>query len=200
MISGMPDNDYVPRLVRGAWRPVYRALRDGQEPQLVGRLLERASAAYLREHSCPGVDGLARDLRDCARANDGARFDETVARFYDQAGRTPLARVYADQAEVMFAVQRLEVAAMTDSDTLGALGRAALERVADSQMFDRALSDLTSTEVDFTAQQRYRDRCQQSADYECLVARQVAHPEGTGIRAPAHRRRLTSDMLDEEVS
>jgi hypothetical protein len=200
ILIGVPDNDFIPRGVRGAWRKPYRAIIDGEDPAVIGSLLTQAVAGFLRENPCSGTATLALELHESAAADDGQRLRRAIEAFYDQAGRSPMARRYAEEAEVLFSVERLSVAATTDDQVVTMLGRQVMERLADAFLFSRSRDLLMERRFETLSDEREFERsCQQAAEYEVLAARQAQHPDGVGLRAPSRRRRTIAEILDQEV-
>jgi hypothetical protein len=199
----MPDNDIVPRAVRGVWRRAAKAAIGGLSASEVGDELRLALAKAVRDDAPPSAGPLVVALQESVAFRESERWERAVADWVDRCGRTDLAFAIVRQGEMLREVRRDEIGAMSDAQLETALVGDGLRRWVDMRVFgpERMLSLLVDQRLASPAEaRRYQQACLDHASIDEIGA-QLVRGEGDGVRAPRTKdaRPPMADMLNEEV-
>jgi hypothetical protein len=199
----MPDNDHVPRCVRGVWRRAARAGLRGLAATEVGDELRLALAAAARAAAPDPAGQLARALRDGAVWNEPEIWSRASSTYLENAGRSDMAYALVREGDAMCELRGGELAGLSEHDVAVELVSGGLRRLADAGLWahEEMLRGLVSTNHKTPDQaRRYQQSCLDHAQIEQLAEQIVSKP-GTQIRAPRSRlaRPTTEQILDEEI-
>lgn len=193
----MPDQDVIPRSVRGTWRQPYRALAGGYSAEEVGRAVTKALVASVRKDGgMPWVPVLAAGIEQSLAT--GSREPWRAARrqaLRGSAGGAGL-RLALEQAEGLLADE-------TDShaiDAETALVMNTLERVVEARVLAPARSELVERLGGYEAEQAYEHSVLHHVPIQQIADSVIRHPDGNGLRAPRQgRRKSTAELLHQPL-
>jgi hypothetical protein len=198
----MPDNDIVPRVVRGKFRKVARlAIGDHPAPD-VGEVLKTAVAADLRASGLPPAGALVGALRECAVFGDRDVWEAEARRFRDTSGKSNVALEVVAEGERLLETRRDALRAMGLGETMEALLGGGIRRAAFAATFGAEsvtrtmLAESNRSVAEIRSYQRaIVDHAQTDA-----MARALADGPSNRVRAPrAKVRATTAEMLDEDL-
>jgi hypothetical protein len=196
----VPDDDKLPRSLSGRWRRVLKALQAGEPQDDIAYHVARATAESLRRmHGVPELPNLGVRLyqvvtggADCPDAKPGSPASPSHV-------PTKLARRAVD---VLSIVMKDRLALISPDSASQALARRVVADVAHAFGLDRMAPLLLASGYDNGELRRQYENLAHSNPLGELARRLLAHPDGTGLRAPGRPRPklATSDLMDVDVA
>lgn len=193
----MPDDDKLPRSLSARWRRVLKAFRAGESQEAIEHYVAKATAETLRRtHGVPELPVLAGQMY--LAAAPGYAADGSCRRARSAHIPTRLARQAVD---ALSAVMK-ERLALTSPETAAQL---LADRVVADVMYafglDRMAPVLMGDGFDPVELRRRFEGIAQSNPLRELAKRLLAHPDGSGLRAPGQRRPklATADLMDVDI-
>lgn len=192
---GVPDQDVIPRGVRGSWRTPFRALAEQRSADEVSRLLTPAIVETVRrEGGMPWVATLAGGLQRSIQDGDRGAWEAAQGQALSAAPASPSLRLAVEAGEGMFANPGLP----GDSETT--LVERTLQRMTQARLFAPARGELVSRMGDHSAEQAYEEAVLRVVPLHEIAERVRRHPDGQGLRAPSSgSRRSIAELLDEPI-
>jgi hypothetical protein len=193
----MPDDDKLPRSLSARWRRVLKAFQAGESQEAIEHHVAKATAETLRRtHGIPELPALSAQMYLAATTGYGA--DANSRRALSTHIPTRLARQAVD---ALSAVMK-ERLVLTSPDTAALLlARRVVAEVAYAFGLDRMAPVLMDDGFD-PADLRHRfEGIAKSNPLGELAKRLLAHPDGSGLRAPGQRRLklATADLMDVDI-
>src|SRR6266566_8560062 len=193
----MPDDDRLPRSLSARWRRVLKAFQAGESHEAIEHHVAKAAAETLRRtHGVPELPALGAQMY--LDATTGYGDDGGSRRALPAHIPTRLARQAVD---ALSAVMKDRLA-LTSPDTAALLlAHRVVAEVAYSFGLDRMAPVLMGNGFD-PVQLRHRfEGIAQSNPLGELAKRLLAHPDGSGLRAPGQRRLklATADLMDVNI-
>ncbi len=196
----MPDDDRLPRSLSARWRRVLKAFQAGEPQDAIEHHVAKATAETLRRaHGLPELPALgAQVYLAAATRHDGHGDDGGSRRALPAHIPTRLARQAVD---ALSAVMKDRLA-LTSPDTAALLlARRVVAEVAYAFGLDRMAPVLLGDGFDpVQLRHRFEGIAQCNPPGE-LAKRLLAHPDGSGLRAPGQRRLklTTADLMDVNI-
>lgn len=193
----MPDQDVIPRSVRGPWRQPFRALAGGRAVEDVAHTVTTAVVASIRaEGGMPWAHGLSTGLERSLAS--GSRLDWELARseaLAQSGGRAGL-RLALEQGEVILADPAGRMA--TDAETALVMGT--VERTVQARVLAPARAEMVNRLGDYASEQRYERAVLDQVPVRQIAEGVIRHPDGKGLRAPSRRGKgSTAELLDKPL-
>ena len=192
----MPDDDKLPRSMSARWQRVLKAFRAGESQEAIEHHVAKAAAEILRRtHGVPELPVLGAQMYLDAATGYGA--DGSSRRAMPAHIPTRLARHAVD---ALSAVMK-ERLALTSPDTAALLlARRVVAEVVYAFGLDRMAPVLMGDGFDPVELRHRFEGIAQSNPLGELAKRLLAHPDGTGLRAPGRRLKLaTADLMDVDI-
>ena len=193
----MPDDDKLPRALGAGWQRVLKAFRAGESQEAIEHHVAKAAAETLRRnHGVPELPALGAQMYLDAATGYGA--DGSSRRAMPAHIPTRLARQAVD---ALSAVMK-ERLALTSPDTAALLlARRVVAEVTYAFGLDRMAPVLMGDGFDPVELHHRFESIAQSNPLGELAKRLLAHPDGTGLRAPGRRRLklATADLMDVDI-
>jgi hypothetical protein len=193
----MPDDDKVLRSLSARWQRVLKAFRAGESQEAIEHHVAKAAAETLRRtHGVPELPALGAQMYLDAATGHGA--DGSSRRAMPAHIPTRLARQAVD---ALSAVMK-ERLALTSPDTAALLlARRVVAEVVYAFGLDRMAPVLMGDGFDPAELHHRFESIAQSNPLGELAKRLLAHPDGTGLRAPGRRRLklATADLMDVDI-
>ena len=193
----MPDDDRLPRSLSARWRRVLKAFQAGEPQEAIEHHVAKATAETLRRaHGVPELPALGAQAYLAAVADhdsDGGSRREPSAHI-----PTRLAR----QAVDALSAAMKDRLALTSPDTAALLlARRVVAEVAYSFGLDRMAPVLMGDGLDPVELRHRFEGIAQSNPLSELAKRLLAHPDGSGLRAPGRRqvKLATADLMDVDI-
>jgi hypothetical protein len=195
----MPDDDKLPRSLSARWWRVLKALKAG-EPEAIEHHVAKAAAETLRRtHGVPELSALSEQIYLAAASGDDGQCDDSGSRRALPA-HIP-SRLARQAVDALLAVMKDRLA-LTSPDTAALLlARRVVADVVYAFGLDRMAPVLVGDGFDPVELRRRFEGIAQSNPLGELAKRLLAHPDGSGLRAPGRRRlRLaTADLMDVDI-
>jgi hypothetical protein len=193
----MPDDDKLPRSLSARWRRVLKAFQAGESQEAIEHYVAKATAETLRRtHGVPELPALAGQMYQAAAPGGAA--ESSSRRALPAHIPTRLARQAVD---ALSAVMK-ERLALTSPETAAQLlaGRVVAD-VAYAFGLDRMAPVLMGNGFDPGELRRRFEGIAQSNPLRELAKRLLAHPDGSGLRAPGQPRPklATADLMDIDI-
>jgi hypothetical protein len=196
----VPDDDKMPRSLSGRWRRVLKALQAGEPLDDIAYHVARATADSLRRmHGVPELPNLGARLYHEVTGGADGQSAETGSSASPSHIPTKLARRAAD---VLSIVMKDRLALISPDSASQALARRVVADVAYAFGLDRMAPVLLANGYDDRELRRQYENLAHSNPLGELARRLLAHPDGTGLRAPGRPRPklATSDLMDVDVT
>jgi hypothetical protein len=196
----MPDDDRLPRSLSARWWRALKAFQAGEPPEAIEHHVAKATAETLRRtHGVPELPALSVQMY-LAVASGYPSHDDDGSSSQPLPIHTPtrLARQAVDVLSVMMK-DRL---ALTSPETAALLlARRVVAEVAYAFGLDRMAPVLMGDGFDPVELRHRFDGIVQSNPLGELAKRLLAHPDGSGLRAPGQRRPkfATADLMDVNI-
>jgi hypothetical protein len=196
----MPDDDRLPQSLSARWRRVLKAFQAGEPQEAIEHHVAKATAETLRRtHGVPELPALGAQMYLAAAADhDGHGDDGSSSRALPTHIPTRLARHAVD---ALSAVMKDRLA-LTSPDTAALLlARRVVAEVAYAFGPDRMAPVLMGDGFDPVELRHRFGGIAQSNPLGELAKRLLAHPDGSGLRAPGQRRvkLATADLMDVDI-
>jgi hypothetical protein len=193
----MPDDDRLPRSLSARWRRVLKAFQAGEPQEAIEHHVAKATAETLRRaHGVPELPALGAQAYLAAAADHGG--DGGSRR--DPSAHIPT-RLARQAVDALSAVMKDRLA-LTSPDTAALLlARRVVAEVAYAFGLDRMAPVLMGDGFDPVELHRRFEGIAQSNPLGEPAKRLLAHPDGSGLRAPGQQRvRLaTADLMDVNI-
>jgi hypothetical protein len=193
----MPDDDKLPRSLSARWQRVLKAFRAGESQEAIEHHVAKAAAETLRRtHGVPELPALGTQM--CLDAGTGYGADGSSRRAMPAHIPTRLARHAVD---ALSAVMKDRLA-LTSPDTAALLlARRVVAEVVYAFGLDRMAPVLMGDGFDPVELRHRFEIIAQSNPLGELAKRLLAHPDGTGLRAPGRRRLklATADLMNVDI-
>lgn len=196
----MPDDDKLPRSLSARWQRVLKAFQAGESQEAIEHHVAKATAETLRRtHGVPELPALSAQM--CLAAATG--YDGYGA--YGNNRRALPAHIptrLARQAVDALSGVMKERLALTSPDTAALLlARRVVAEVAYAFGLDRMAPVLMGDGFDPVELRHRFEGIVQSNPLGELAKRLLAHPDGSGLRAPGRRRLklATADLMDVDI-
>lgn len=193
----MPDDDKLTRSLSARWRRVLKALQAGESQEAIEHHVAKAAAETLRRtHGVPELPALSAQMYLDAATGYGA--DGSSRRALSAHIPTRLARQAVDA--LSSAMQ--ERLALTSPDTAALLlARRVVADVVYAFGLDRMAPVLMGDGFDPVELHHRFEGIAQSNPLGELAKRLLAHPDGTGLRAPGRRqlKLATADLMNVDI-
>lgn len=193
----MPDDDRLPRSLSARWRRVLKAFQAGEPQEAIEHHVAKATAETLRRaHGVPELPTLGAQAYLAAVADHGG--DGGSRREPSAHIPTRLAR----QAVDALSAAMKDRLALTSPDIAALLlARRVVAEVAYSFGLDRMAPVLMGDGFDPVELRHRFEGIAQSNPLGELAKRLLAHPDGSGLRAPGRRRvkLATADLMDVDI-
>jgi hypothetical protein len=193
----MPDDDKLPRSLGAGWQRVLKAFRAGESQEAIEHHVAKAAAETLRRtHGIPELPALGAQMYLNAATGYGA--DGSSRRATPPHIPTRQAR----QAVGALSAVMKERLALSSPDTAALLlARRVVAEVVYAFGLDRMAPVLMGDGFDPAELRRRFESITQSNPLGELAKRLLAHPDGTGLRAPGRRRLklATADLMDVDI-
>lgn len=193
----MPDDDKLPRSLSARWQRVLKAFRAGESQEAIEHHVAKAAAETLRRtHGVPELPALGAQMYLDAATGYGT--DGSSRRAMPAHIPTRLARQAVD---ALSAVMK-ERLALTSPDTAALLlARRVVAEVVYAFGLDRMAPVLMGDGFDPVELRHRFEIIAQSNPLGELAKRLLAHPDGTGLRAPGRRRLklATADLMNVDI-
>ena len=193
----MPDDDKLPRSLSARWRRVLKAFQAGEAQEAIEHHVAKATAATLRRaHGVPELPALGAQMYLAAGPGYGA--DDSSHRALPTHIPTRLARQAAD---ALSAVMKERLVLTSPETAAQLLARRVVAEVAYAFGLDRMAPVLMGDGFDPVELRRRFEGIAQSNPLGELAKRLLAHPDGSGLRAPGRRRPklATADLMDVDI-
>lgn len=156
-----------------------------------------AVPAVLRAiNGCPGIDDVARALRDAALYGDEAKWQAAQKTFLDTNGRHTLSLVICRVANGLLGADSDALGSMTDRRVAQDLARVGLEEFVIHEVFSRGRHILVNAFATAPEERAVEREVLGLAGLDETAERLLLHPDGQGLRAPASKlTRLATDQL-----
>ena len=193
----MPDQDVIPRSVRGGWRQPYRAMAGGYSAEEVGRSLTKALVASIRKEGGMPWAKVLGDGIEQSRATGSREPWEAARRLaLRRSGGAASLRLALEEAEGLLAGAPARHA--TTAET--ALVITTLEREVEARVLAPARSELVERLGGYEAEQDYEHSVLGHVPIEQIADSVIRHREGKGLRAPRQgRTKSTAELLEEPL-
>ncbi len=196
----MPDDDRLPRSLSARWRRVLKAFQAGEPQEAIEHHVAKATAETLRHtHGVPDLPAIGAQMYLAAATGYDGHGDDGSSR---RALPTHVPSRLARQAVDALSVVMKDRLALTSPDTAALLlARRVVAEVAYAFGLDRMAPVLMGDGFDPVELHRRFEGIAQSNPLGELAKRLLAHPDGSGLRAPGQRRvRLaTADLMDVNI-
>ena len=193
----MPDDDKLPRFLSTRWRRVLKAFQAGESQEAIEHHVAKATADTLRRtHGVPELPALGAQMYLAAAPGYGA--DNSSRRTLPTHIPTRLARQAAD---ALSAVMKERLVLTSPETAAQLLARRVVAEVAFAFGLDRMAPVLMGDGLDPVEFRRRFEGIAQSNPLGELAKRLLAHPDGSGLRAPGRRRPklATADLMDVDI-
>ena len=186
----MPDDNKLPRSLSARWRRVLKAFQAGESQEAIEHHVAKATAETLRRtHGVPELPALGVQMYLAAATSYGA--DGSSRRTLPTYIPTRLARQAVD---ALSAVMK-ERLALTSPDTAALLlARRVVAGVAYAFGLDRMAPVLMGDGFDPVELRHRFEGIAQSNPLGELAEWLLAHPDGSGLRAPGRRRQSSPPL------
>jgi hypothetical protein len=193
----MPDDDKLPRSLSGRWRRVLKAFQAGESQEAIEHHVAKATAETLRRaHGIPELPALGAQMYLAAAPGYGA--DSSSRRVLPIHVPTRLARQAVD---ALSAVMKERLVLTSPETAAQLLARRVVADVAYAFGLDRMAPVLMGDGFDPVELRRRFEGIAQSNPLGELAKRLLAHPDGSGLRAPGQRRPklATAELMDVDI-
>lgn len=193
----MPDDDRLPRSLSARWRRVLKAFQAGEPQEAIEHHVAKATAETLRRaHGVPELPTLGAQAYLAAVADyggDGGSRREPSAQIPTRLARQAVGALSAAMKDRL-ALTSPDIAALL-------LARRVVSEVAYSFGLDRMAPVLMGDGFDPVELRHRFEGIAQSNPLGELAKRLLAHPDGSGLRAPGRRRvkLATADLMDVDI-
>ena len=193
----MPDDDKLPQSLSARWWRVLKAFKAGESQEAIEHHVAKATAETLRRtHGVPELPALGAQVYLAAATDYGA--DGGSRRALSAHIPTRLARQAVD---ALSAVMK-ERLALTSPDTAALLlARRVVAEAAYAFGLDRMAPVLIGDGFDPVELRRRFEGIAESNPLGELAKRLLAHPDGSGLRAPERRclKLATAELMDVDI-
>jgi len=193
----MPDDDRLPRSLSARWRRVLKAFQAGEPQEAIEHHVAKATAETLRRaHGVPELPALGAQAYLAAVADhdsDGGSRREPSAHIPTRLARRAVDALSAAMKDRL---------ALTSPDTAALLlARRVVAEVAYLFGLDRMAPVLMGDGLDPVELRHRFEGIAQSNPLGELAKRLLAHPDGSGLRAPGRRqvKLATADLMDVDI-
>jgi hypothetical protein len=197
---GMPDDDRLPRSLSARWWRVLKAFQAGEPQDAIEHHVAKATAEILRRtRGVPELPALGAQVYLAAATGYGGHGDEGNSR---QALPAHVPTRLAWQAVDALSAVMKDRLALTSPDTATLLlARRVVAGVAYAFGLDRMAPVLMGDGADPVELHRRFESIAQSNPLGELAKRLLAHPDGSGLRAPGQRRVkvATADLMEVNI-
>ncbi len=201
--EAVPDNDFIPRGVRPAWRKAAELALGLHDRAQVGDACAKALAAEIRaaEIGTP-LARLVAELQLAAQTDDYARLRAAEDDFRSAAASVPLATAVINECERLFELNAPALSTEPLAATHSLLMGGALRHHANSALFgpqQMLIQMHRQAALSYEDVETYRVGILNALPTDHFARALFEHPE-RAVRAPAATvRASTADMLGEEV-
>jgi hypothetical protein len=195
--AAVPDDDRFPKSLSARWRRVQKAFQAGESDEMIQYHVASATAETLRTvRGIPALAQLGARLHEAVSADKAASNDP-----FSLPSHVPT-RLARRAVAVLAADLKGRLALTSPEQATLILAERVVADVAYSYGLDRMAPGLVKAGHDHVELlDRYRGLTQSNLLGE-LARRLLAHPDGTGLRAPSRRRPKigTSDLLNVDIA
>ena len=195
----MPDDDRLPRSLGRRWRRVLQAFRAGESEEAIAYHVARATADTLRRtRGIPGLSALGAHMYQTSLSGTGFSDHGCGPHALPTHIPTRLARQAVD---ALSAAMRDRLALSSPESAALMLARRVVADVAYAFGLDRMAPVLMSEGLSpAELHHRFEDIAGSNPLGE-LAKRLLAHPDGTGLRAPGRSglKLATADLMDTDI-
>lgn len=193
----MPDDDKLPRALGAGWQRVLKAFRAGESQEAIEHHVAKATAETLRRtHGVPELPALGVQMYLDAATSYGADGSSRRA----MPAHIP-ARLARQAVDALSAVMKERLALNSPDTAALLLARRVVAEVVYAFGLDRMAPVLMGDGFDPVELRHQFESIAQSNPLGELAKRLLAHPDGTGLRAPGRRRLklATADLMDVDI-
>ncbi len=195
----MPDDDKLPRSLSARWWRVLKAFKAGESQEAIEHHVAKAAAETLRRtQGVPELAALGVQMCTAAVTGYDGHSDDGGSRTLSAHIPTRLARQAAD---ALSAVMKDRLALTSPDAAALLLARRVVADVVYTFGLDRMAPVLMGDGFDPVELRRRFEGIAQSNPLGELAKRLLAHPDGSGLRAPGRRRLklATADLMDVNI-